>query len=127
VLDNYTPEDNERDDNGFHKQVRTQTQQPTTRADDREFTIEEIRDAIESIDNKKAPRGSWHHRRHLQPRFSNFTKIHNRNVQWILKRRCIPKEVEESKDSPNNKTWLKTATTYGNTAQSAFSMSEAKY
>ena len=54
MLDNFTPEDNERDDSDYHKQIRAQTRQPTTTADDREFTIEEIRDAIESMDNKKA-------------------------------------------------------------------------
>jgi len=54
MLDNFTPEDNERDDSDYHKQVGAQAQQPTTTADDREFTIEEIRDAIESMDNKKA-------------------------------------------------------------------------
>ena len=55
MLDNFTPEDNERDDSDYHEQVRAQTQQPTTTADDREFTTEEIRDSIESMDNKKAP------------------------------------------------------------------------
>ena len=55
MLDNFTPEDNERDDSDYHKQIRAQTQQPTTTADDREFTIEEIRDATESMENKKAP------------------------------------------------------------------------
>jgi len=55
MLDDFTPEDNERDDKDYHKQVRTQTQKPTTTADDREFTIEEIWDAVDSMDNKKAP------------------------------------------------------------------------
>ena len=55
MLDNFTPVDNGRDDNDYHKQVRAQTQQPTTTAD-REFTIEDIRDALESMDNKKASR-----------------------------------------------------------------------
>jgi len=55
MLDYFTPEDKERDDNDYHKQVRTQAQQPTTTPDDREFTIEEIRYAVESMDNKKAP------------------------------------------------------------------------
>jgi hypothetical protein len=54
VLDYFTPEENERDENDYHKQVRAQTQQTTTTADDREFTIEEIKYAVESMDNKKA-------------------------------------------------------------------------
>jgi hypothetical protein len=40
MLDNFTPVDNERDDNDYHKQVRAHTQQPTTTADDSEFTVE---------------------------------------------------------------------------------------
>jgi len=55
MLDYFTPEDKERDDNDYHKQVRAQAQQPTTTAEDSEFTIEEIRYAVESMDNKKAP------------------------------------------------------------------------
>jgi hypothetical protein len=55
MLDYFTPEDNERDDSDYHKQVRTQAQQPTTTTDDREFTIEEIRHAVGSMDNKNAP------------------------------------------------------------------------
>jgi 3,4-dihydroxy-2-butanone 4-phosphate synthase len=55
MFDYFTPEDNDRDDSDYHKQVRSQTQQPNTTADDREFTIEEIGDAIKGMDNKKAP------------------------------------------------------------------------
>jgi hypothetical protein len=54
MLDYFTPEDNERDDNDYHKQVRAQAQPPTTTADDREFTIE-FRYAVEKMDKKKAP------------------------------------------------------------------------
>jgi hypothetical protein len=53
MLDNVTPEDNKRDDNDYHKQVRAQAQQPANTAEN-EFTIEEIRNAAESM-NKKAP------------------------------------------------------------------------
>jgi hypothetical protein len=49
----FTPEDNEYDNDYHH--VRAQTQEPVNSADDREFTIEEIRNAVESLDNKKAP------------------------------------------------------------------------
>jgi len=55
MLEYFTPTDSEHDDNHYHKQVRTQAQQPSNMADDRDFTIEEIRSAVESMDNKKAP------------------------------------------------------------------------
>jgi hypothetical protein len=51
----FTPEDNEYDDNDYHKQVRAQSQDPVNSPDDREFTIEEIRNCVERVDNKKAP------------------------------------------------------------------------
>ena len=54
MMDNFTPVDNE-DDNEYHKLVRTQTQQPPDTQDDREFTIEEIRSAVVSMNNRKAP------------------------------------------------------------------------
>ena len=104
MLDYFTPEDNERDDNDYHKQVRVQAQQPTATADDREFTIEEIRYAVESMD-KKAPGEDGITSDIYNHTFKNFTKIHNRHVQWMLKIRSIPKEVEESEVNPYNKTW----------------------
>jgi hypothetical protein len=55
MLDYFTPKDNEYDDNDYHKQVTAQAQEPVNSADDREFNIEEIRNAVESMDNKKAP------------------------------------------------------------------------
>jgi hypothetical protein len=55
MMDSFAPKDNRRNDNDYHKQVRAQAQQPANTADDREFTIEEIRNAVESMDSKKAP------------------------------------------------------------------------
>jgi hypothetical protein len=55
MLDHFTLEDKEYDDNVYHKHVRAQTQQQANTADDREFTIEEIRNAVKSVDDKKAP------------------------------------------------------------------------
>jgi hypothetical protein len=97
MLDYFTPEDNERDEIDYHKQVRAQVQQPTTTADDREFTIEETRYAVERMDNKKAPEQdgiTGHIYNHT------FTKTHNRNVQWMIKRRVFPKTWKRTKLIP---------------------------
>ena len=56
MLKHFTLTDNEHDDNDYHKQVRAQAQRPDTTADDREFTIVEIRNAVNSMDNKDEPR-----------------------------------------------------------------------
>jgi hypothetical protein len=55
MLEYFTPEDNELEDNNHHKQVRDKTTRPPNTPDDCEFTIEEIRRVIESMNNKKAP------------------------------------------------------------------------
>jgi hypothetical protein len=55
MLDYFTPEDKETDDTDYHKLVRTQTQDPAETADDKDFTRQEIRNAVESMGNKKAP------------------------------------------------------------------------
>jgi hypothetical protein len=55
MLEYFTPTDREHDDKDYHKQVRTQAQQPSNMSDDRDFMIEEIRNVVESTHNKKAP------------------------------------------------------------------------
>jgi len=55
MLNYFTPEDKETDDTDYHKLVRTQTQDPADTADDNYFTMQEIRNAVESMGNKKAP------------------------------------------------------------------------
>jgi hypothetical protein len=39
MLEYFTPEDNEYDDNNCHKQSRAQDQEPVNSADDGEFTV----------------------------------------------------------------------------------------
>ena len=55
MLEYFTPEDNELEDNNYHKQVTDKTTRPPNTPDDCEFTIDEIRRVIEYMDNKKAP------------------------------------------------------------------------
>jgi hypothetical protein len=55
MLDYFTTEDKETDDTDYHKLIRTQTQDPADTADDKYFTIQETRNAVESMGNKKAP------------------------------------------------------------------------
>jgi len=46
MMDTFAPKNNRRDDNDYHKEVIAQAQQPANTADDREFTIEEIWNAV---------------------------------------------------------------------------------
>jgi len=55
MLEYFTPEDNDLDDNNHQKHIRELTdKQPNTR-DDGEFTSEDIGRVIEGMNNKKAP------------------------------------------------------------------------
>jgi hypothetical protein len=55
MLEHFTPEDNELEDNNYDKQFRAITTRPINTPDDSEFTREGIRRVIEGMDNKKAP------------------------------------------------------------------------
>jgi hypothetical protein len=52
MLEHFTPDNNELEDNDDHKQITAQTEPPNT-PDDRDFTIDEIRDIIEGMDGSK--------------------------------------------------------------------------
>jgi hypothetical protein len=55
MLEYFTPEDNELEDNNYHTQVRDITNRPINTPDDCDFTREEIGSVIECMNNKKAP------------------------------------------------------------------------
>jgi hypothetical protein len=54
MLEYFAQEDKGNDDTDFHKQARIQSQEPVDTADDKDVTLEEIRNAVESMGNKKA-------------------------------------------------------------------------
>jgi hypothetical protein len=65
MLEYFVPEDNDNDDTDFHKQARTQSQEPMDTADDKDFTLEEIRNAVERMGNKKSATRRWDNWRDL--------------------------------------------------------------
>jgi len=54
MLDYLIPKDEVNNDTDYHNNIRKQIQRPIQTADDREYTPEEIRTAIEAIHRKKA-------------------------------------------------------------------------
>ena len=56
MLEYFVPDDNKKDDSDFHKQARILSQDPIDTSDDKELTVEELRNAVASMrDKKKAP------------------------------------------------------------------------
>ena len=55
MIQKLTPEDNQDDYNAIHKQIRTITQETIDIADDKEFSVQEVKKAVASMGGKKAP------------------------------------------------------------------------
>jgi len=55
MLEHFAPEDNQHDDSALHKQARTLSMEPIYTEDDKEFTVQEIWNAEESMGGLKAP------------------------------------------------------------------------
>jgi len=55
MLDHFAPEDSQHDDTDLHKQARTLAMEPIYTEDDKEFTTQEIRNAVSSLGKRKAP------------------------------------------------------------------------
>ena len=55
MLDQLMPEDNHKEDTTYRMTIRKQTKQPLYTTDYKEFTKEEVRQVIESLQPKKVP------------------------------------------------------------------------
>jgi len=55
MLEYFKSEDNVQDDREFRKQIRAPSQGTVNTTDDREFNLAENKNAVESMNNKKAP------------------------------------------------------------------------
>jgi hypothetical protein len=55
MLEHFTPEDNQNNDSDYHKQARILSQEPIDTANDKDFTVDEIKNVAVSMGNKKAP------------------------------------------------------------------------
>jgi hypothetical protein len=55
MLEHFTQDDKEDDDTELHKLARAQALEPADTDDDTDFTVEDTRNAVASMDIKKAP------------------------------------------------------------------------
>ena len=55
MMDTFAPKDDDRDDKEHHKTARAIAEQPVYTEDDRDFTKEEVRNTIASMNNNKSP------------------------------------------------------------------------
>jgi len=68
-------------DNDYHKQVRAQSKKAVNSPDNREFTMEEIRNAVESMDKKNAPEEDGIAGEIYEQTFETFPKFMNKPLK----------------------------------------------
>jgi len=55
MIQKLKPEDNQNNDNATHKQIRATTQETIDKTDDKELSLQEVRNVVASMRRKKAP------------------------------------------------------------------------
>jgi uncharacterized protein YktA (UPF0223 family) len=103
TLEYLIPTDEETEETDHHKQIRTLIEEPMGTEDDKEFTTEEIRQAIKSIDHKKAPGEDGITSKILMWTFERFPQLVT-SLQWLLEERMLSQEMEEGQNHTPNKT-----------------------
>jgi len=100
MLDYFTPEDKEQDDSEFHKRIRAKSQEIVNTPDDREFTIAEVRNAVESLNNKKAPGEDGITGEIFRQTFEIFPKFITAMYNECLRKGVFPKRWKRAKLIP---------------------------
>ena len=104
MIEQFAPEDNHNDDSDIHKQARILSQEPVDMEDDKDFTAEEIRNAVASMGHKKVPREDGITGEIYKCTFeflpNYITALYNGSL-----RRNIPQKMEASQIDTNYQTW----------------------
>jgi hypothetical protein len=100
MLEHFTPEDNVQDDSEFHKQIRAQSKGTANTPDDREFNLAEIRNAVESMNNKKAPGEDGITGEIFKQAFETFPKYITAMYNGRLRKGVFPKRLKRAKLIP---------------------------
>ena len=100
MLEYFTPEDNVQDDSDFHKQIRAQSQGTVNSFDDRKFTLAEIKNAVESMNNKKAPGEDGITDESFKQTFETFKKYIIAMYNGCLRKGIFPKRWKRAKLIP---------------------------
>jgi hypothetical protein len=100
MLEHFTPEDNALDDSEFHKQIRAQSQGAVNTPNDREFTLAEIRNVVESMNSKKAPGEHGITGEIFKQAFETFQKYITATYNGCLGKGVFPKRWKHAKLIP---------------------------
>jgi hypothetical protein len=96
VLEHFTPDDKEEDDTELHKLATAQALEAPDTDDDTDFTVEETRNAVASMDKKKAPGEDGITGEVYKSAFEDFPRYINAMYNGCLRRVVFP-EMEDCK------------------------------
>ena len=103
MLEYFTPDDNELEDNDHHKHIRSQIEHPPNAQDDRDFTIDAIRNIVEGMDGKKAPGEDGITGEIYKHTFNTFPKSMTAMYNECLRQGVFPKRWKIAKIIPISK------------------------
>jgi len=108
MLEYFTPEDNDLDDNNHHKHIRELTDKRPNTPDDREFTRKEFGRMIDVMSNKKAPGEDGITAEIYKITFKIFPKSITALCNGYLKNGIFPERWKKAKIMPIMKSRIQT-------------------
>jgi len=100
MLDQMIPEDKHKEDTPYHKTIREQTKQPLHTTDDKDFTKEEIRQVIESLQPKKVPGPNGITNEIFKLVFKEIPRTITATYNACLRTGCFPEKWKTAKILP---------------------------
>ena len=91
MLDYLIPKDEEDNDSEYHNSIRTKTERPIQTANNRDYSPEEMRTAIEAINSKKAPGEDGITSEILQCAYKQLPTFIHTLYNQRLRQGCLPK------------------------------------
>ena len=126
MLEHFTTDDKEEDDTELYKLSRSLALEPVDTDDDIDFTVEETRNAVASMDKKKAPGEDGTTGEVYKSAFEEFPRYITAMYNGCLRRGVFPKRWKTAKLIPTVKPGKEAATMSPNSAPLVFSTQEGK-
>jgi len=103
IIEHLIPKDEEAEETDYHKRIRTLMKEPVKTEDDRDFTAEEIKQTIKSIDHEKAPGEDGITSKILLWTFERFPRLVTTLFNGCLRTGCFPRRWKRARIIPTTK------------------------
>jgi hypothetical protein len=97
LIDYLNPKDEPLDDTNCHKRIKDQTKEPILTADNRDYSPSEVKNAINKLNNKKAPGEGGFTGDIYQRVYKQFPIFMNTLYGECLRKWCFPKKWKKLK------------------------------